>query len=151
MSCRPCNLGEMPIGQNGTECDGMCEETVKEFTGEITGATKQSIKVPKLPVNLISPQVTECEAKVLAFGMKKYAANNWMKGLPVTEILAAIERHTLALKRGENLDPETGLPHECHIRCETMFLNWQLHGPRAFEYNKFDDRVFSQVEGVPRG
>lgn len=116
-----------------------------EYTGEINGGSKASLKEPKLPLDLINPQATACEARVMAHGKKKYAAHNWMKGLPISEILAAIERHTLAIKRGEDFDPETGEPHECHIRCEAAFLNWFLHGPRAAEYKKFDDRVFKDA------
>ncbi len=61
-------------------------------------------------------------AEVLDFGAKKYAANNWRKGINFTRLLSAAERHLLALNDGEELDPETGLPHEAHAICELLFL-----------------------------
>lgn len=62
-------------------------------------------------------------ADVLDFGSQKYARDNWRKGLPVTEIIDSLERHIAGLKRGEFLDPESGLPHHGHIGCNVMFLS----------------------------
>lgn len=65
-------------------------------------------------------------ANVLEFGATKYSAHNWMKGLPVTEILASMLRHVAAIQNGEDVDPETGLPHADHIQCNAMFLSWMM-------------------------
>lgn len=83
----------------------------------------------KPPLALISwPAVWE-EAKVLAFGAKKYAAWNWENGLPHSRTLGAALRHITAYLSGETYDSETGINHLAHARCELMFaLTFDLQG-----------------------
>lgn len=106
-------------------------------------ANKESLKTPKLGLNLIVPQFVEGLAQVLDFGKVKYGAHNWMKGLPVSEMIAAAKRHILAIELGEEYDKETLKPHELHATCELMFLHWHLHGKESYDMRKrFDDRLF---------
>lgn len=65
----------------------------------------------------------------------KTGNNNWKGGLKVTEVIESMQRHINALMRGENNDPESGLPHIGHIQCNAMFLGYML------KYKKdMDDR-----------
>lgn len=75
--------------------------------------------------DLIDAEAMEQLAKVLTFGAKKYAAHNWRKGIAYSRLIAAAERHINAIKRNEDNDPETGLPHAAHAMCCLMFLIWQ--------------------------
>lgn len=61
--------------------------------------------------------------QVLEFGAKKYAPFNWMKGLDKTEILESAQRHLIAMFAGEEIDPESGLPHIGHLLCNGMFYS----------------------------
>lgn len=61
-------------------------------------------------------------AKVLTKGSEKYAERNWEKGMAWSKVLASLERHVQAFKRGEDYDPETGLLHSAHIMCNAAFL-----------------------------
>lgn len=72
--------------------------------------------------SLIDLNSLEHCAKVLEFGAKKYARNNWQKGMNLTTILDSMLRHIAALNSGEFIDPESGLPHIGHIQCNAMFL-----------------------------
>jgi hypothetical protein len=61
--------------------------------------------------DLLDPLALEGLSAVLAFGAKKYAANNWRGGLSYSRLIGAALRHTFAILRGEDIDPESGLPH----------------------------------------
>lgn len=61
--------------------------------------------------------------KVLDFGARKYARDNWkhVEGAE-TRYLAAALRHITAHARGEKDDPETGISHLAHAGCCILFL-----------------------------
>lgn len=80
----------------------------------------------KPPMDLIDPVALEELAKVLGFGAAKYAKHNWRAGLAYSRLTAAALRHITAFNRGEDLDPETGLPHPAHAMCCMMFLVWMM-------------------------
>jgi Domain of unknown function (DUF5664) len=76
----------------------------------------------KLPISLIDPEYIEGLAKVLGFGANKYAAHNWRGGIQYSRLISAAYRHLGAINKGEDLDPESGLPHVFHLACCNMFL-----------------------------
>lgn len=75
----------------------------------------------KLKWSLIHYQSLTPLVRVLEFGALKYAPDNWKKGLDKKEILESLQRHLAALMDGEEIDPESGLPHIGHIQCNAMF------------------------------
>ena len=80
----------------------------------------------KTRVDLLDPLALEGLGKVLTFGAKKYAAHNWRGGISYSRLLGALLRHSFAILRGEDLDPESGLPHVDHLGCCWMFLSWHM-------------------------
>ena len=90
--------------------------------------------------SLISKDLMDHVSFVRAFGAKKYAKNNWRKGFKYTRSVAAAMRHIVAFSHGEDLDPESGLPHIAHaICCLEHLLNDYLHNPSN------DDRFKSEA------
>lgn len=84
------------------------------------GGIKHDGEKPR--VDLLSALAMLGTAEVLTFGARKYAANNWRNGIAWSRLTGALLRHTFAFMRGEDLDPESGLPHVDHIACCAMFL-----------------------------
>jgi 5'(3')-deoxyribonucleotidase len=76
----------------------------------------------KVRHDLLPPNAINELAKVLTFGAKKYAPNNWMKGIKWSRIIGPLKRHLNAIERGEDYDPETVLLHSAHIMCNAAFL-----------------------------
>lgn len=75
--------------------------------------------------DLLLPEFEEECAKVLALGAEKYGDNNWQKAEKdeaLARYYAALRRHIGAFRRGERLDPETGLHHLAHAFCNLQFL-----------------------------
>lgn len=72
-------------------------------------------------------------ARVFEYGRHKYAAHNWMKGMAWSIPIACALRHADALwNRGEENDPESGLPHIGHILCNlVMVLYYIEHYPEG--------------------
>lgn len=77
----------------------------------------------KCPLHLIPPVAMEQTAWVHKHGGKKYGEFNWRKSeVCVTTYVAAILRHLNAFRDGEDLDPESGLPHLAHIGASVNIL-----------------------------
>lgn len=66
-------------------------------------------------------------ARVFEYGKIKYAAWNWAKGMAWSIPLACALRHIVfGTAVGEDIDPESGLPHRGHIACNIVMLLWYL-------------------------
>lgn len=61
-------------------------------------------------------------AAVFEYGARKYAPNNWCKGMPWSVPMACAVRHALAILRCEENDGESGLPHRGHMACNLVML-----------------------------
>ena len=77
----------------------------------------------KLEYGLLPPYALEETVKVLTFGAQKYERNNWIhvEDAP-RRYFDALQRHLWAWKKGEQMDPESGLHHLAHAMCCLMFL-----------------------------
>ena len=80
----------------------------------------------KSRVDLLDPKFLLAMGDVLRFGAEKYAPHNWRGGIHVSRLIGAALRHLLAICRGEDIDPESGMPHSAHLGCTVMFLHAML-------------------------
>lgn len=87
-------------------------------------------------MSLIDSDALEGLAKVLTFGAQKYDAHNWRGGINYSRVISALLRHLSAINRGEDIDPESGLPHIDHVGCNWMFLSYFMKN----NYDYWDDR-----------
>jgi hypothetical protein len=94
----------------------------------------------KPPISLIARSAIEAEARVMAFGARKYGRDQWRKGFRWSRLIDAALRHVFAIADGEDFDPETGELHAAHARCCLAFLiEHHVHGLGC------DDRYKRQV------
>lgn len=80
---------------------------------------------PKPMWDLFDPDFHMDIVKVLTqpIASGKYEADNWKK-VGKVHYLRSMESHVQAMKRGEILDSESGLPHSAHAACNMMFMHW---------------------------
>ena len=84
---------------------------------------------------LLSPTALDGLTKVLTHGAKKYKDRNWEKGIKWSRVFGAMMRHSWAMWKGEDIDPESGLPHIDHVQACAHFLSYyRVHR------DWFDDR-----------
>lgn len=140
-------------GCNCSTVGGCCDvcvprlAPVEDYSGKVDGkGSKVALDGSKLRVELVPPQTIEGIAAVLSYGAKKYAANNWMRGISYMAIIAGVLRHIFAFLRGQEFDKDTGLPELYHAMCGLTFLAYYHHGPTAGQYKAFDDRPFKELK-----
>lgn len=86
-----------------------------------SGAMRASIGT-KIDTDLVPYELIVAAAVGLGLGEFKYAARNFEKGLSYRSLINSIERHCKALKDGEELDNDTGIPHYMLIASSTAML-----------------------------
>lgn len=95
----------------------------------------------KVRVELLVAEALEAEARVWAFGAKKYGDFNWQRGMKWSTVLGCLLRHTFAILKGEDVDPESGELHAAHISCNaTMLIYYYMY------YKEGDDRIIPHKE-----
>jgi hypothetical protein len=83
----------------------------------------------KARYDLLPPDALDAIAQVFTYGAAKYADRNWEGGMAWGRLFAAMMRHCWAFWRGEDVDPESGLPHLAHAgACVLMLLSHVQRG-----------------------
>lgn len=95
---------------------------------------------------LIPKNAQEIYARVLTRGAEKYAERNWEKGMKWSKVIASLKRHLNAFELGEDMDPESALPHMAHVMCNAAFLIQYMH-----TCPHLDDRPGSHITGAKIG
>lgn len=98
----------------------------------------------KIDPTMVIPEFEEELSKVMMFGAIKYERDNWKKGSPYNSVLASIQRHVWQLRKGEDIDQESKLPHYAHITANCMFLCYMDKNPQM--KNKFDNRNVKKIK-----
>lgn len=120
-------MSEVQIGYFGPQA------VPKPDANEVPGVKFDSDK-PRL--DLVPAEALFALGKVLGYGATKYAARNWEKGITYSRVYAAALRHILAWWSGEDIDPESGLPHLWHALTNIVFLTTYTRR----DMKEFDDR-----------
>lgn len=110
------------------------EKIIPKFSEHSSGAQREKLNSPRydlMPARLVN----DYYGSVAEHGLNKYAPRNWEKGLPQSQIAASLQRHLWAYMEGENLDPDSKLPHVGHILWNAVALLYNYHN------NIEDDRI----------
>lgn len=109
--------------------DRRTRQTIKEIHDEIkpaeirtTSATGGQKGKKAEELGAIDPTSLRVVARVAAFGSAKYERSNFLKGYNWSLSFDALQRHLLAFWEGEDLDPESGLPHTAHAAWHCLAL-----------------------------
>lgn len=128
---------------NSSWIEQLAQETIKA-TDNLPETSNVAIRHDqnKTQWDLLPMEAIEPIVKVLEFGAAKYSANNWRvgEGFKFSRVLNSMRRHLYAYIKGQDNDPESGLPHLAHIGCNVMFLLYYSLNKSKF---KNDDRFIS--------
>lgn len=104
----------------------------------VTGGEKGS---KQCQIGAMDPMALMQVGMVAGFGTEKYARYNFAKGYRWSLSFDAMQRHLLAFWNGENIDPESKLPHLAHAcwHCLTL-MTFSLRGRGT------DDRFPQEVK-----
>lgn len=95
------------------------------FTDPETGAEK-GVKLSQM--GALDPAALYTVSEVAGMGATKYARFNFLKGYPWMLSYDAMQRHAMKFASGEDLDPESGLPHLAHMTWHGLaMLSFYIH------------------------
>jgi hypothetical protein len=115
----------------------------------MTNAPGQKADRGKVLLWLLPVDALWAVAQVYTFGVKKYAAHNWAKGMKWSQMISAAKRHLTAFELGQDRDKESGLWHLAHLAfCILCLMAYQLR--RVGDDDRFKlpnvDEVLEQLE-----
>ena len=91
----------------------------------MTSNPKDRIGATKLPLTLVPDTLSVFAAMAFAEGASKYGAYNWrIGGARASIYIDAMRRHVAKWWNGEDIDPETGIPHLASaVACLSIILD----------------------------
>ena len=94
------------------------------------------VKKGKLEYHRLPPEQLAGMAKIMNDGEASHPVG-YMDCNPL-DYWNALERHTMAIRRGELIDPDDGMSHALHAACNGMILDRMLEAgiPLVFEKKK---------------
>ena len=123
--------------------DSLSVEDMQEFARRVVlhkaggiGAAKNDRVDNKPNYSAIPPRAQMELARIFGYGAKKYAFQNYMKGLTASRYVDAAMRHLNSFLQGEDIDTDSGQHHLmlASANCFMLYENLQMHG------QKVDDR-----------
>lgn len=106
---------------------GSMIKTMEDMDTPVNNKIGIKYDTDKLRWDLLDVDFPEGIVKVLTFGAKKYDPNNWRKLVDnngTERCYAAFMRHMVEWRKGNKVDPETGIPHIFHAACNLYFLQY---------------------------
>jgi hypothetical protein len=115
------------------------EVDMPDMPSHTTGAMREKLTAQRYDY-MPALEVNEAYARVAIFGAGKYNVDNWMKGLPVSQVVGSLMRHVWKLMSGESYDKDSSLHHTDHILWNAVALVYY------FKHDMGDDRFTNRLE-----
>lgn len=128
------HINRSPLRETEPEGEALLPTEEVRIVDSETGGEKGMKPVRN---SLIPVKALNVIARVYHYGASKYAAHNWRKGYDWSLSYDACRRHLDAFWDGEDLDPESGLPHLAHAGFHILTMLTFMLDPR---YSSKDDR-----------
>lgn len=93
--------------------------------------------------SLIPSEALDTVAELYNFGTEKYSAHNWRKGYEWSKSIDSLLRHAHKFNAGEDIDPETKLPHLAGVVFHALTLITFMS-----EHPEFDDRYKPEIKKI---
>lgn len=99
----------------------------------------------KLRWSLIPWEAMEGTVRVLMMGaIEKYAPNNWKYVKPQGVYLDAVQRHLVAILKGEEFDNDDGESHMSHLICDALFYEYaRMHRDRGIDFETWLESIIT--------
>lgn len=141
ISCGICISTDDPAQIRCAKCEGgpLADVTEESLREEMRRNAARALAVPPAPAaaptgrkddagkeqwSLLPWEALKGVVRVLTFGAKKYAPDNWRKVPDARRRYTdAFFRHFVAWQLGEKTDPETGESHLSHALCCLLFID----------------------------
>jgi len=109
---------------------------------------KDSVGATKIPMHLWPETATVIGSLGLLDGALKYERNNWRAaGIRASIYVDALRRHLARWWEGEDLDPDSGLPHESHmLACLAILVDAKATGKLTDDRNQQGAGLFHTME-----
>lgn len=98
----------------------------------------------KPPFQLVPARALLDVSKAFGFGARKYGADDWRKGMPLSELYGSAGRHLLKWSCGQDYDEESGLSPLAHAAADILMMLELARGRRDL-----DDRHGATVCPLP--
>jgi hypothetical protein len=105
----------------------------------------------KARFDLIDPEFELDLARAMTLGADAYGANNYKECAEPERYEAALGRHVNARRRGEIIDPVSGLPHTAHAAANLMILYWLDANSASGDADDEPDLSVEDVAEMVRG
>jgi hypothetical protein len=73
--------------------------------------------------HLVDFKALEPMVKAIEHGNTKYEPNDWKTKYTKKQLIDKIQRHLVAIIDGEEIDPESKIPHIGHLLADAMFYS----------------------------
>lgn len=129
----------------------MADETKPTNPKDIIGSSK-------VPLTLWPETATVLGSMGLLDGALKYGRTNWRAvGIRISIYIDALRRHANAFFEGEDIDPDSGLPHTAHMLATLAILVDAIATGNAVDdrmiaggYRKLIDDMTTEVERLKK-